>query len=462
MKPAPRTILEYLAKKKVGVAAVCGGKGKCGLCRVRIKGKRIPVHSAEKRRIPARLLKEGYRLACQQPWTKALRVSVPRPARPAAKTLTNHGLVIDIGTTVIKAAMVDLEKGKITAQRSVFNPQNNLGGDILTRVAAALDGRQDELKTLLDRGIDEARKKLGSDDAARTVVVGNPVMLSFYLDRPMKGYARHPFNGGLDHRSIARFENRRVFPIIGAFVGGDTLAGIYALSRPPSRTFRRLYIDLGTNGEVAVIDKNRIWATSTAAGPAFEGAGITCGSLAVPGAIDRVEFDETYRYHTIGNKTAVGICASGLIDLLAAGLDAGHLSESGRLSKPIRIADFSLTQEDVRTMQLAIAALHAGIRILLDKTGLYSSQIDEAVITGEFGRHLNVASLIRIGIIPTGIKQISLTADLPLRGAARSLVDRNSSRRVARLKKISRHVDLARQPDFQAKFVSSLKMAPWN
>jgi uncharacterized 2Fe-2S/4Fe-4S cluster protein (DUF4445 family) len=113
-------------------------------------------------------------------------------------------------------------------------------------------------------------------------------------------------------------------------------------------------------------------------------------------------------------------------------------------------------------MQLAIAALHAGIRILLDKTGLYSSQIDEAVITGEFGRHLNVASLIRIGIIPTGIKQISLTADLPLRGAARSLVDRNSSRRVARLKKISRHVDLARQPDFQAKFVSSLKMAPWN
>jgi len=378
------------------------------------------------------------------------------------KKRKNTGLALDIGTTVIKAAAVDLRSGKIIGRQSVFNPQNNLGGDILTRVTAALNGKQRELKIMLDRGIDDARNDLGLEQPTRTVVVGNPVMLSFYLDRPLKGYARHPFDGGLVYPSIARFGNRRIFPIIGGFVGGDTLAGIYALSRPPSRAFQRLYIDLGTNGEVAVIDKKAIWATSTAAGPAFEGAGISCGSLAVPGAIDRVRFDENFKYHTISNKPAVGICASGLIDLMAAALDSGHLDESGRLARPIRIADFSLTQEDIRTMQLAIAALHAGIRILLDKTGLYSSQIDEAVITGEFGRHLNEASLIRIGIIPTGIRRMIRIADLPLKGAVKSLRDPNSSKAVARLKAMSRHVDLARQPGFQDIFVSALRLAPWN
>jgi len=386
------------------------------------------------------------------------------PSKAAVRNARGRstGLAVDIGTTVIKAAAVDLKAGKITARKSVFNPQNNLGGDILTRVTAALNGKQRELKMMLDRGIDEVRKSLGLVHPARTVVVGNPVMLSFYLDRPLKGYTRHPFKGGLDHPSIARFGNQRIFPIIGGFVGGDTLAGIYALNRSPSRTFRRLYIDLGTNGEVAIMDKKTIWATSTAAGPAFEGAGISCGSLAVPGAIDRVWFDESFKYHTIGNKPAAGICASGLIDLLAAGLESGHLAENGRLLKPIRIADFSLTQEDIRTMQLAIAALHAGIRILLDKTGLYSSQIDEAVITGEFGRHLNEASLIRIGIIPTGIRRMIRIADLPLKGAVKSLRDPNSSKAVARLKAMSRHVDLARQPGFQDIFVSALRLAPWN
>jgi uncharacterized 2Fe-2S/4Fe-4S cluster protein (DUF4445 family) len=460
--PAPKTVLEYLTHKKLAIPAACGGKGICGLCRVRITGKKMPVHPAETRRISPVMIKNGYRLACRQDWTRGIRILVPKTTRHPAKTGSNLGLAVDIGTTVIKAAAVDLKTGEIKARKSVFNPQNNLGGDILTRVTAALNGKQDELKTMLDRGLDEARINLGLDDKAPTVVVGNPVMLSFYLNRPLKGYARHPFDGGLRFPSISRFKNRRIFPIVGGFVGGDTLAGIYALGPAPSRAFRRLYIDLGTNGEVAVMDRNRIWATSTAAGPAFEGAGISCGSLAVPGAIDRVWFDEKFRFHTIRDKTAVGICASGLIDLLAAALDSGYLEESGRLIRPIRIADLSVTQEDVRTLQLAVAALHAGIRILLDKTGLYSSQIDETVITGEFGRHLNETSLIRIGLIPTGIKKLSRIADLPLEGAIRSLLDRNSTRQVARLKKISRHVDLARQTDFQNKFVAALRLAPWN
>jgi uncharacterized 2Fe-2S/4Fe-4S cluster protein (DUF4445 family) len=150
-----------------------------------------------------------------------------------------------------------------------------------------------------------------------------------------------------------------------------------------------------------------------------------------------------------------------LIDLLASGLDSGHLDESGRLLRPIRIAGLSVTQEDIRILQLAIAALHAGIKILLDKTGLSPSMIGETIITGEFGRHLNVPALIRIGIIPAGIKKIRRIADLPLKGAAKSLIDRHSVRAVARLKKMSRHVDLALQPDFQDKFVSALRMAPW-
>lgn len=458
----PKTVLEFLTGENIPVPAVCGGKGICGLCRVRILGKKRPVSARETKFIPPRLLKGGFRLVCRQNWTRGIQVKVPRSTATRTATSSGKGLAIDIGTTVIKAAAVDLIRGKITARKSVFNPQNNLGGDILTRVTAALNGRQNELKMMLDHGIDEVKKGLSLKNPSCTSIVGNPVMLSIYLNRPLKGYSRHPFDGGLDYPSIARLGDRRIFPVIGGFVGGDTLAGIYAIDRPMARGLRRLYIDLGTNGEVAIMDRKAIWATSTAAGPAFEGAGIGCGSLAIPGAIDRVFFDRGFKYHTINNKPAVGICASGLIDLMAVALDSGYLAENGRLLKPIQIADLSVTQEDIRTLQLAVAALHAGIRILLDKTGLYSSQIDEAVITGEFGRHLNEASLIRIGIIPTGIKQLNRTADLPLSGAVRSLLDRDSARRVARLKKMSRHVDLARQPDFQDKFVSALRMAPWN
>jgi len=408
------------------------------------------------------MIKNGYRLACRQHWSKELRISVPRTAEVPVKTGQSIGLAIDIGTTVIKTAALDLKSGMITGRQAVYNPQNNLGGDVLTRVTEALNGKERVLRAMLNLGIAAAKKKLGLGTPARTVIVGNPVMISFYLNRSLKGYARHPFNGGINYPSIVKRGTRRIFPVIGGFVGGDTLAGLYALENTKPDKINRLYIDLGTNGEVVIMNKRAIWATSTAAGPAFEGTGISCGSLAIPGAIDRVFYDRGFQYHKIGRAQPVGFCASGLIDLLAAGLDSGHLAENGRLLKPIRIAGLSVSQEDIRILQLAIAALHTGIRILMDMTGLHPRRIDEAVITGEFGRNLNLPSLIRIGIIPAGIRKIRKIADLPLRGAVKSLLNPNSTNAVARLKAMSRHVDLARQPDFQDIFVSALRLAPWN
>jgi uncharacterized 2Fe-2S/4Fe-4S cluster protein (DUF4445 family) len=142
----PKTVLEFLTGKKIPVPAVCGGKGLCGLCRVRIRGKKMPIHSNEARRISPRMIKNGYRLACRQHWSKELRISVPRTTAAPVKTEQSIGLAIDIGTTVIKTAALDLKSGMITGRQAVYNPQNNLGGDILTRVTEALNGKERVLR----------------------------------------------------------------------------------------------------------------------------------------------------------------------------------------------------------------------------------------------------------------------------------------------------------------------------
>jgi uncharacterized 2Fe-2S/4Fe-4S cluster protein (DUF4445 family) len=456
-----KTVLDILTARGITVPAVCGGKARCGLCRVRLSGKTPLPGPAEIRLIPRALINKGYRLACRQPWTAGLKITIPPVPKTRCKNLSRLGLALDLGTTVIKGAVCDLTTGEIIDRRAIFNPQNNLGGDVLTRVTEALGGKYRLLRQLLLHGIDSVKNYLNVKEPTRTMIVGNPVMLSFFLNQSLTGYARHPFDGRINYRAVVKRGGYYVFPVIGGFVGGDTLAGLCALRDASENPTTRLYLDLGTNGEVVIMKNGNLWATSTAAGPAFEGNGVSCGSLATPGAIDRVTFDNKFRIHRIAGGRPTGFCASGLIDLLAAGLKSGRLEENGRLKKPIKIGGLSLTQEDIRILQLAIAALHTGIQILMEKTGVDPSQLDEAVITGEFGRHLNIPSLVRIGILPAGIRSVRCIGDLPLKGAVKALINENTRKEIADLKKVSRHVDLARQPDFQKKFIAALRLKPW-
>ncbi|MEO0225845.1 MAG: ASKHA domain-containing protein, partial [candidate division WOR-3 bacterium] len=349
---------------------------------------------------------------------------------------------------------------RVLREEAIFNPQNSLGGDVITRIGLALEGKYKLLRNLLLSGIKDISTTLGIRKPQFTVVVGNPVMLSFYLDKPVEGFASYPFKSELKDGMFLKHPARYVFPIIGGFVGGDTIAGLLACGflRKSGTT---LYIDLGTNGEVVLAWPGSVMAVSTAAGPAFEGAGIKAGSLAVPGAIDRVYYKGGIKYHTIGNKKPIGLCASGLIDLLAVMLKQGWLEPSGQLLKTVEIDGISINQEDIRKLQLAIGAIHVGIETLLLKASTMPARIDEAIITGEFGAHLNPASLVAVGLIPTGIKKIRLERDLPLRGAVRFLQDDRARAEVKQIQKISGHLELALEPYFGERFIWSLRLAPW-
>ena len=455
-----KTLLDFLVDKNIPINASCGGRGRCGLCRVRIQ-KPPPPNDIEALLISEKLLKNDYRLACQKQTSEDIELFMPKVKAKKTAKKEGFGLALDLGTTTIKAGLVDLKSGKIKDKTTVFNPQNSLGGDVMTRISAAVEGKYKQLRESLLFGIEIAKEKIGIAKPIFTTVVGNPVMLSFYLNKPVSGLSRYPFRSAIKESTFLKNPTRYVFPIIGGFVGGDTIGGILA-SNKYQREGIFLYIDLGTNGEIAVVKKDKIVALSAAAGPAFEGVGISSGSLAVAGAIDRITYNKGFRFRTINNKKPIGICASGLIDLLALLLNLGWLQEDGRLIKKIEIDGFGINQDDIRKLQLAIGAIHTGIEVLLAKLGVKPSEIKEAILTGEFGSSLNLESLTKTGLLPNGIKQLRFEPDLPLQGAIMVLLGNDALERVEKIKKLSEHLELALEPDFQKKFVSNLKLTSWS
>lgn len=388
---------------------------------------------------------------------------------PDNKTRNFLGLALDLGTTVIKGCAVDLKTGRIIKQAKIYNPQNILGTNVISRISKAMQNKYSYLRELLIDGIADVKKELDITTPSFTAVIGNTVMLSFYLNKSVDGLAKFPFKSKIRKGGYTKNPKTYVFPIIGGFVGGDTIAGIFAsglFSAPPSRQGSHpynLYLDLGTNGEVVLSKNKKIFAVSTAAGPAFEGLGISVGCLAIPGAIKKMRFrNGQLLFSTINNRKPIGICASGLIDLLAIMLKQKWLEDNGRLVRQVKFNGFNITQQDIRKIQLAIAAIHAGIKILLDNAKLKPKDINEVIVTGEFGAKLNKSSLIRLGLIPDGIKNVRFENDLPLQGAISVLLDKNKIKETEQIRKSSEHIDLALQKDFQKIFVQAMRLTTWN
>lgn len=456
-----KILLDLLIEKSVPITASCGGRGRCGLCRMKIIGKIKPPDIIESSLIPQKLLEQGYRLACRHKIEQNITVIAPMKKRKKSIMSTPSGLALDIGTTVIKGAALNFETERIKKTK-IFNLQNNMGGDIITRISEAINGKYTRLRRLLQKSIEELKRELGVKNPLFTTVVGNPVMLSFYLNKSVKGLARFPFESAIDKGVFLKNPARFVFPVIGGFVGGDTIAGILA-SGVYKKKKTSLYIDLGTNGEVVLISNRKITATSTAAGPAFEGVGLSCGCLAVPGAIERIKFrNGEFIVQTIKNQPPIGLCASGLIDLLSLLLTRKALQTNGRLPKTIRLKGLTITQADIRKLQLAVAAVHTGIQSLLSEFSIEAGELEEAVITGEFGTKVNITALQRIGLLPTGIKKVRFEKDLPLKGAISALKDDGVLAQAEEIRRMSTHIDLATLPNFQKVFVNALKLEPWN
>ncbi len=386
------------------------------------------------------------------------------------------GLAVDLGTTGVSVMLLSLGTGEVLETASFLNPQFQYGGDVLTRVRFCMEGAKNTRalqRLVIDKLNDTlaAFSEKGCDPRMiyRVAVAGNTIMQHIFAGIEPSLLAKNPyrpiFNGALDLRlpELSVNENAviTVLPAISSYVGGDIAAGIISTGFYLHRG-NALFLDIGTNGEIALMRNGRLWCTSTAAGPALEGMNISCGQRAVAGAIETFFTDENgdVAFSTIGGGKATGICGSGLIDLTAILLRKGLIDSSGRLSgkKYAVDDDISVTQKDVRQIQLAKGAIAAGIKMLLDEAGGRCDEIDAIYIAGSFGAHLNAENLKAIGMIdPSFSGEIRFVGNSSLEGARLALVNKNILRLMREITEKGKAISLSDRETFQEIFVNELR-----
>ena len=518
-----QTVMAAAAARGIELRSECGGKGTCGKCLVQVTPTEhvSEISDSEARALVKSVHQEGRRLACQAKILQPISITVPEAgldsSEPVGKNLegvtipgvkpnpNSHGaeelplgLALDIGTTTVALYLCSLSSGRILHSEAVPNPQRRYGEDVISRIAHANDQQDglDELhrtiveavNTLIDRSlkrVDADRRKV-----EKVTVVGNTTMQHLFVGQHPGRLGASPYmpesckaqellakDLGLALNSTCPVY---IFPVVSGFVGGDTV-GVMLCEKPYLRDEVTLVIDIGTNGEIVLGNRESIWVASCATGPAFEGAHIECGMRASNGAIEKVSVDpSSYQvaYETIGaDATAApkGLCGSGIIDAVAQMVLAGLILPNGRLCEglPGIVVDDSgigrefvlaegeapsgqfrvvLTLADVRQVQLAKSALYTGIKLLMKRAGI--GTIDRLVLTGAFGARFNWRSGVTIGMLPEGSHEVEVVAveNAAGRGAVMALLDGELRDEIQSAAENAHLLELADDPDFAMEF----------
>jgi uncharacterized 2Fe-2S/4Fe-4S cluster protein (DUF4445 family) len=598
--PDGETLLAVVTSGAVDVPVDCAGRGTCGKCLVRTgAGEFSEPTEAERRKIPADKLAEGWRLACQTTphparvsievratqgrrqilTTSRLHPGEPRPAvtrevvtlapptladpladrerllaalgapdlplsvlRHLPATLRDarwrvavtryegrvidvegapsgaaadsrgdgrgpdgradvdggaFGVAVDVGTSKIIAYLFDLATGRQIDQEALENPQMRFGEDVITRLAQAIQqGRGDDLREAARSGVNDllerlcARQEIEPRHIYDMTVVGNTAMHHLALGLSPVGLGGAPFAPALAAPVTLRAADLgfamnpeggvHVPPPIAGFVGSDCLAVITA-TRLPAATGPVMAIDIGTNTEIALAYDGRLVVTSCASGPAFEGYQISCGMKAVEGAIERVTIDAAgapQDVRTIGGRPPIGICGSGVVDLLAGLVAAGVVDAGGRLQEHERVrrsnaapgleyvlaegpdGDIVFTQHDVRSLQLAKAAIASGWKLLLAQIGLEPVALEHLFVAGAFGNELDVGHSLAIGLLPpVPPERVAFVGNAAGVGAQMALIDVGERRAMADLARRLSFLDLATDRGFHEVFTGELGFA---
>lgn len=389
------------------------------------------------------------------------------------------GLAVDLGTTTVAAELVDLRTGRIADRASAVNGQSSYGADVVSRITFAFEN-PDNLRRLRHTAVQLINDMAGTmcrrSGVPRhriydAVVAGNAAMNHILCGVAVDSLALAPFHAVFSSLpplaaaeiGLALHPQARVYisPNIKSFVGGDITAGLVA-SEFAAGPGTELFIDLGTNGEIVLKKGAEFVTTSTAAGPAFEGMNISCGMLAVPGAIHRAEWDNGFKLRTVDDLPPQGVCGTGLIDILAEAVARGFLGRDGRIvgtDKRLRLTErLSLTQQDVRDVQLAVAAVRSGVMLMLREFRLSVADLDRVLVAGAFGSSLDVGNAVALGLLPdVGEGKIAFIGNSSLAGARLLLLSRPARTVAETLAAKISHVSLATRPDFQDEFVQALE-----
>ena len=527
----------------VDINSICGGAGSCGKCIVKIVQGTENLGDPtleEADFLGGDRLGEGYRLACRSEIRGDVVILVPKESRRGAQRLQSegldtsmtldpkirkqitgettqvlygdtvvetlssrdapiHGFAVDVGTTKLAGYLMDLSTGEVLSVETAMNPQIPYGEDIMTRLTYALGGgdQRETLHWSLVEGIKQmladACRTVDADpcDVYELVFVGNTAMQHFLLDLDPCPLTRSPFTPkDLGHRDLdsAPFNlgnpkgKIHVLPLIAGFVGSDCVASILATGVHRSDELCFL-IDIGTNTEIVVGDKDRMVACSCASGPAFEGAHIKHGMRAAPGAIEGVWIDPNSlepALTTIGDAKPVGICGSGLIDALSEMLKAGIVDTSGKIRGEIenpRVRrsgniyeyvlawksesgvgnDIVVTQLDVRELQKGKAAMFSGAQMALSRLGVKPSEIVNIYMAGAFGTYINRESAVNLGMIPEfntlDIRQVGNAAGT---GARMALLSRGIRKEAQTMRRRVEYIELAAITGYNQAFMDAL------
>lgn len=407
-----------------------------------------------------------------------------------------YAIAIDLGTTTLAVSLVDTLTGSRLAMAGAMNPQRRFGFDVVSRLDLAV--HSDERLAEMARLIRDELLRLGQEVCSRSqvdwesveriAIAGNPAMQHILLQLPVKSLAFPPYRPlQTEGREVAARDlgwpgvaTVYVFPMPGGFVGGDTVSFLFGqIGADPSDQAGRLYLDMGTNGEMALTAGETVWSTSAAAGPAFEGGNLSCGMAALPGAISSVRIEgERLKLAVIGNLPPTGICGSAAIETVHELLGQGIVDSSGRLLDSAEIASnlanrvishqgqnafvlhrdarglLLLTQSDIRQIQLAKGALRAGMDVLAERSCIRYNTLKEVVLTGSFGAVLRPEWLKSIGIFDEVMVHITrFTPEGALAGAEKALCTPDGIASVEALARRLRVIPLSGTPLFEELFM---------
>ncbi len=491
------TISKMLQRLGIDFPSPCGGKGTCGKCALTafIEGEEKTVLACTSEAAPVEWVRVPHSHLAEIAVEGAEDDDAGHDSRAASSSAgaggdadaEGYGIAFDIGTTTIVTRLVRLADGRIIASRGKANPQATFGADVISRITACSEGKLDTLSRVVTDCLHElavrmcARVSVDVSEIKKVSIAGNTVMESIAVGIDPTPIGIAPFTPPSLFGEYASFSDdfpeAYVAPCVAGYVGGDIVCGALSIDllhvdEPV------LFVDLGTNGEMVLADATQMISCATAAGPVFEGAGISYGMPAAEGAVDSVAYtDEGMVVHVIGDGEAIGICGSGLISGIAAMLDAGVIDETGRLVDEediaevlapclveidglpaFRIADgVYITQRDVRNVQLAKGSVCAGIETLMEDAGIKADDISALYIAGGLGTGLDINAAARIGLFPEELAdKAQAVGNTSLKGACDLLLAPDAIELATRVAHDCKYIELSCNAAFTGHYIENM------
>lgn len=496
------TILEVLQRNGFTIDAPCNGLGKCGKCKVWVSGELEPVSEMEKKHLIGE--EEHIRVGCLAKIKGDVNIrllnlndslqgieSIQIDNEVTSNLLKeeDYSVAFDIGTTGVSGALIRKSDGATISSCSGINPQVRFGADVLSRIAYCMEKPEGriQLQGAIVAGLNDLLDEMTAENRNlkidKIVVSANTTMLHLLAGVDPTSLAQAPYkpvftdtkklNAASTGLKVAPTCELILMPSRSAYIGADVIGGLLVSNKMCEKK-NILYLDIGTNGEIALCKQGRWVATSTAAGPALEGANIQCGCRARKRAVESVSLNENGKisYEVIGEEEPDGLCGTGLIDLIAVLLNSGQLDKRGKLvlnksyqadhpfidKKWYLTNKVFLSQKDVRQVQLAKGAIATGIRLLVKELKMTIEEIDEIRIAGAFGYHLNPDSLLGIGLLPREYQNhVEFLGNTSLMGAQEVIRNPGFLKEMEEWIRCLEVVELSLREDFQETFIRELQ-----